>query len=514
MVITNPNNEAKLEYSTVEFALNNPTSNNIEVDLLASDLVNFNTTPLLGLYPDTIGQQINVGSGYDGLAYDTIRKNIVVGNALNNLKIFDASTREILFSTTLTIAPKKMLYVEQVDLIYAIGTMGLNGGIVSVINPANGVEIKTIPFGAVLSLNDLVYCPNNGLLYIKDASADQKIWLLNTLSNTNVGYIQPPLGGFTAFLTYVSSNNSIYVFDQVFTSVYQFTCSNNTLATTIGAAGVAVKGDYSLQNNQVYYQDSGAGLMKIIDVDTNTITGTTIAGFGGTLSDITYSGQTNHFWVVDDTANSIKIIDADSDSVISTLAIPPLWSGNIVYANNINTVYTSPNDVGAGNYIQQINASGSEMFISGSTDYNSFVRDTLTNPKKLDRLMIYAENNANLLNPLGVNKLDANGNQCSLVRLPNITVGGNQFQGQIGQLDFENYILDITASFTYTLPAFTTIKWVLYYKEYERSDLLYGVSMIESFDANLPEDPNTYDEKYLQATRLKPAYSIKEVLSN
>jgi len=498
--IRNPNRVRELEYSTIEFELINATPNAQNVDLFDSNnLVDVPFANGVGAFPNVLGQQITVGTTYNGLAFDSLRKNIVTGDSSGNIRIINASTGNILFSTTSSTPSARMIYVPQKDLIYSVG-----GGIISVINPVNGIEITSVNFGAGLSFNDLVYCPVNGRIYIKDASADQKLWFFDTGNNTNAGFYQPPLGGFTANITYVSSNNSVYIFDQTFTNIYQFSCATNTLAATIGGAGTAVIGVYSSSNNEIFYQDSGAGVLKVVNVSTNTITGTTIAGFAGVVTDMTYSPDTNHIWVLNDGADAINVVSASADAIITTLGMPVDWSGNVVYATGINTVYSTSST--AINYVQQIDATGNQFYIDGSSDYNQFVRDNLISPKKLDRIMIYAEDNDNLLNAIGVNTESANGESCGETRLPNITVGANQFQGQIGQVDFEDYILDVTSSINYTIPAFTTIKWVIYYKEYKRSDLLAGRSMIESFDAYKPKDPDTYDEKYLLDTQLTPTW--------
>jgi len=507
VLITNPNRKQKLEYSTIEFNLSNDSAIPVNMDLFdANNLVNIPNQNSIGSYPNILGQQITVGTTYDGLAYDSSRKNIIAGDASGNIKVISTSTGSVVFTTVSTVASDKMIYIAELDKIYSIGKIGVAGNTVAVINPVNGIEITTVVFPIGIVFTDLVFCPVNQTVYLKDSSGDQKVWFLSTTTNTNSGFVQPPLGGVSNYITYVSSNNSVYIYDFVLFSIFQLSCDTNTVVATIAAAGTAVIGAYSSVNNQIYYLDDGAGVIKIVNVSTNTIVGTTIAGFvpGIPITDMAYSSITNHIWMVDDGNDLIKVVSASTDTVVTSLGIHPDWSGQIVYADGINTAYTTPNLLAAGNYVQQIDATGNQFYINGSSDYNQFVLDGLVNPKKLDRIMIYAENNNNLLNSLAVTTEEATGDSCSVTRLPNTSVSSSQFQGAIGQVDFEDYILDVTSKINYTIPAFTTIKWVIYYKQYNRSEMMAGRVMIENFDVDKPIDPDTYDEKYLIDTQLVP----------
>ena|SRR3990167_5924324 len=140
------------------------------------------------------------------------------------------------------------------------------------------------------------------------------------------------------------------------------------------------------------------------------------------------------------------------------------------------------------------------IYITGSSNYNQFVRDNMVNPKKLDRIMIYAQNESNLFRPVLVNTEDATGNTCSDAYLPNITVSASQYQGKIGQLDFKDVVLDVSTTLNVTIPSHTTIKWVLFYKQYDKSDLLSGSVAIKSLCSK--KGTQTYDEKYLIDTAL------------
>lgn len=508
---SNIHRKQELEYSTVEFILSNPTNTDINVDVFDSNVAA--DVPSVGIgYPDTLGQQIFVGSNYDGICYDNTRNNIITGEKQGavsggNLRIIDTETGAIIISVSTTIKSIKMIYVESNDSIYSIGdtTVG-TGHFISVINPSTGAEIilLTCPFAGA-NISDVVYSPTSDKVYFKDSSADQRIWVLDASTNLWLGSINMNVGTGSRRMTYSSSNNSVYVFDSAIGTIMQVDCSTDTIVDTIIVGGRATIGIFNSANNQIYFRNTTAGTISILDVSNNTISATTILGIGNFSTDMAYSPLTNHIWLVDDTNNDIPIIDCSNNTVVNNLAIPATWDGNIIYCQNINTVFTTPSTVDAATqYIQQIDATGSVYNVSGTADYNSFVRDSQVNPKKLDRLMIYAQANSNLENPLGLNTEDANGNSCGDVKFPTNTVSVNQFQGAIAQVDFEDFMIDVNTSINYTIPAQTTIKWVLFYKEYKRKDLLSGKVMISDFDVHKPDNAETYDDKYLIDTQQLP----------
>jgi len=164
--------------------------------------------------------------------------------------------------------------------------------------------------------------------------------------------------------------------------------------------------------------------------------------------------------------------------------------------------------------VRTIDIVGNNFSIQGTTNYNSFVRDTLVNPKKLDRIMIYASATADLIQPLIPTIIDATGNSCSEVRNPELTISSNQFQGLIAQIDFENFILNVNTYITYSILRQRTVSIVLYYKQYDRKNLLSGNVTLNSLDVKMVKDADTYTEGYLKKTRLTPNWEKNMQVKN
>jgi YVTN family beta-propeller protein len=505
----------KLEYSTVQFNLNNPTPNSLTVELDTNILTQIPNQNTSGVFPNTLGQTI-CGGIQGGMYYNPTTKKLITGGA-DSLgaspitQIIDVVTGTIESILTNSIYSLRMKYASTVDAIYSIQ---VGSGIVSVINPSTGAEITTISTpSAPATFSDLAFNPIENKLYLMDRSADQRVYVLDVITNTYLTFIA--LAGFSTTLAYSPINNRVYVGNQGVGD--RFAIIDCVTDTQIGGVppivATAEEMVYNTEDNVIYFNDFGGGNIRILDVSTDLIKidASSIIPFVGTSTDMTYSSVTNTIWAVNVNTN-ISIINCNTNVITSTLPLPdPLWNGQVEYAVGINTVYTSPN--GGSNCIQQIDTVGSVFNVVGSTDINLWIRDSLINPKQIDRIKIYAENNSDLLNPLTVGKEDANGIGCSFVELPNISAGVSQIQSEIGQIDFDNYIFDVTSYFRYTIPPFTTIKWVIYYKQYDRSDLLAGTVMVEEFDAYKPFDPDTYDEKFLIDTKLRPTVEINKILN-
>jgi len=505
-----------LEYSTVEFSLYNPTISPVNAglfDVNSTIEVPVSDNPIA--YPDTNTNQILLGATYDGIAYDSKRKNIITGDSNGNIKVVNVSTLQVVSSSQATVSPRKMIYIESVDRIYAIGRMGAgNNKYISEINPATGAEVGVFIAPSSPSFTDIAFSPVNNKIYARSNSGIATLFVFSIITNTYL----PPVNSasfFSAnFMTYSESNNSIYTFGFLGNNISKLDCNTDTIVANI-TTGVnqAYNGVFNSVNNQIYYQDNNASIIRILDIATDTVIAPTILGLTGNINSLAYSPVTNTIWGMGNTGANVYVINANGNFLESNIIKPVSWTGQIIYAANINMVYTTPDNALGGGYIQQISPSASQFFIEGSSSYNLFVNDNLVNPKKLDRIIIYAEDISNLSNPMEFLVTEATGDSCSFPILPNTTVVTDQFQGQIGLIDVDDYILDATTKIDYIIPPLTKISLVIYYKQYTRSDLLAGKVMIKEFDVLKSEDPNTYTDDYIEETRLRPIIEINNILN-
>ncbi len=121
-------------------------------------------------------------------------------------------------------------------------------------------------------------------------------------------------------------------------------------------------------------------------------------------------------------------------------------------------------------------SSGFYISSSNSSDnYNQAVRDFLYNPCWTRRMYVYSKTEQNLNQVINHIYKDANGIECQIPRFPSLSVGINQFQGWIGELDFPNKetVFGINQWFKNVLiKANSEIGFLLIYKQIDKSNML------------------------------------------
>jgi len=144
--------------------------------------------------------------------------------------------------------------------------------------------------------------------------------------------------------------------------------------------------------------------------------------------------------------------------------------------------------------VQQIDVPttpSSGFFVSSSNssdNYNQTVRDFLYNPCWTRRMYVYSRTEENLNQVINHIYKDANGIECQIPRFPSLSVGINQFQGWIGQLDFPNNeaVFGINQWFQNVLiKANSEIGFLLIYKQIDKSKMLSASNYICSCPAEL-----------------------------
>jgi hypothetical protein len=118
------------------------------------------------------------------------------------------------------------------------------------------------------------------------------------------------------------------------------------------------------------------------------------------------------------------------------------------------------------------------FWIDGSEDYNETVRDLVYSPAWVRRIYIYSQSQSNFNQVINHLYKDANGNRRIVPRFPSLSVGINQFQGWIGQLNFDDddrveCVLGINQWFrqVYIAPN-SDITFLLIYNQIDKSKIL------------------------------------------
>ena len=152
--------------------------------------------------------------------------------------------------------------------------------------------------------------------------------------------------------------------------------------------------------------------------------------------------------------------------------------------------------------VQQINVPTtpiSGFYISSSNssdDYNVAVRDFLYSPCWTRRMYVYSRTEENLNQVITHVYKDANGIECQIPRFPSLSVGINQFQGWIGQLDFPNNeaVFGINQWFQNVLiKENSEIGFLLIYKQIDKSKML----SVSNYGCDCPAELRKWNDKDL-----------------
>jgi len=114
-------------------------------------------------------------------------------------------------------------------------------------------------------------------------------------------------------------------------------------------------------------------------------------------------------------------------------------------------------------------------YISGSIGYNFFIRGFAASPLEVRQIMIVTESVEQMTVPFNLTYKDANGTLCNNIRLPNVYVSQNQYQGLISYVDFKmkELVLDNQTTITnYTVKANSQVTLVIYYRQVTKASIL------------------------------------------
>lgn len=478
----------------VQFGLNNPTSSAVTVDLFDTNTLSLVPSNDSVSFPNQVTPQISVSTtNYSQIVYNPTTDRIWSANSAGVIAIINPQTSTVLTTFTASVVPNALVYITPIDEIW-----GYNGSQIIRFNPS-GSEIGTFIVTGFPTFTAMTLCGSTNDVYLAD-TANETVILINPFTLAVDNTISLPVGANPVQLIYASTTDKMYVLTQT-ASVRVINCQTEAIIATVGAYN-CVTGCFVSDNNEVWIYDNTSNDIIKINSSSDTAIGT-ISGYSAPFS-LTYVQKVNYVYVGDFSGGNVDIIDADDDSAVLTMAGFTGFKGVLYYAPSVNYMYAT----GASTaIIQVISASGSRFYIDGSSDYNQFVQDNLITPKKADRIVIYGEQQSDIDNGLIMIQLDATGIECQNTILPNIATSNNQYQSQISQNDFKMLVFNSDTKIRYVIPAFTSIQWVVYYREIKEVDLLSGRSILEegSFDVH-DNDHLSYTVEDLNRTKWLPAF--------
>lgn len=308
----------------------------------------------------------------------------------------------------------------------------------------------------------------NGTIREIDAVTNAVIALFST------GGGKQPFG-----LSYKSVTNEMFVTYDASSEIASIDCNTNTL-TIIILATITANPRVIIYNPITDLVTYGSNLnsgVRTFNATTLVFSATVI---NQTILHIGNYPTDNKFYFLPATGTSINIYDSNTlalvNSVNSTTAItsasdfcqielyPP---DNEMYYN----VNVSQNPTLNGRIFLQPPV----FYIVGSVEYNQTVRDFFNSPAWIRRIYFYSQTKENLYQVIQHIYKDANGIECNIPRIPSLSIGINQFQGWIAELDFkgDECVFGINQFFQDVLvKSGTELGMLLIYKQIEKIKLL------------------------------------------
>ena len=150
------------------------------------------------------------------------------------------------------------------------------------------------------------------------------------------------------------------------------------------------------------------------------------------------------------------------------------------------------------------------FYVSGSIGYNFFIRGLAASPLEVRQIMIVTESVEQMTTPFNLTYKDANGIQCNNIRLPNVYVSQNQYQGLISYVDFKQkeLVLDDQTTITnYTVKANSQVTLVIYYRQITKASILSDkTNLCDRIDLNKYK-PNNRKEYQLRFQSMNKSFT-------
>jgi YVTN family beta-propeller protein len=474
------------QYYLTEFDLVNVTSAPIVYDL-------FNTTTLTNT-PSQLSAPSSVGTGVPVvaplfLAFCSNNNTVYIGTAGTNfVNVLDCNTNTIV--ATINVGNPQINQIAYNPINNFMYVVGQTNDEVVVINCSTNTVVG-LPIGMGLLPFGIVYNPTNNFMYVSNQGS-QDVNIIDCNTNLVVATIAMPLGFVPTDLTYNSNNNSVYILDNAPSSnIIILDCNTNTTTLTTNPSGTnQFTIEYCSVNNTIYVVNQGSNDVSVIDCSTNTLVSSVPVGTNP--YDIIYDNISNSMFVTNTGSLDIYTINCSTNTVSNIVSTPSAPFG-VTFNPTNNSIFTSNF---FGNTITPI-TSLTTTFITGSFNYNDFVRDLLYNPVNVKQFMLYSNNIANINQVIYATTKDANGKAFYYPKFPALSLNVNQFQASVSKIDFGNrgFTLDANTSLSnFTIQGQSSIKLILVQQQLEKSKLLTKTDNFDLFRNKVkPINGNKFD---------------------
>lgn len=438
----------------------------------------------------------------------------------NNVQVINPNTNIVVNTIalpTITNGGSQAVFNSVMNRVYISSFIGST---IDIIDCATETVFGSFSSSSGSPVLNMAFNVTNNTMY-NAMGTDNNIEILNCATNTTGGLIllSGTVSGVTIWVsganTYClainSFNNTFYYINAALNTIISsfVTVSNGT---GFGGGNCII---YNSVNNSVYYIDFARTSIVEISMATFTVVGSISCNQPTSLL---YISNYNVLYCDDfASGNQVKVFTCVSNTLLNTIpvsltlgTIPNPLMGQLSYDSLNNSAWVTRNyGLFAEEQVSKLCANNPMCYIVGSQDYNEFIQDLRNNPICVRQMNFYYQNSPQVSVPLNLQTKDANGNMCTIPRLPNITLSTDQFQPNIATVDFhcKDLVLDcLTTINQYTIAPNSEVTFVMYYKQVQKVDLLTSKKTVcKTLDKSIKcSDGNSRSESDLKFNSPRP----------
>jgi hypothetical protein len=455
--------------NVVQFNLVNNTSSDIVVDLFESSLTTIPTqdlsvsTPPISLSSTTSSlltgarySKQNPNTGFIYTPYGT--------GVFSNIRVRDEN---LTFITTIPIGvgqPTDLVYCSTNNCMYVVSN---NTSQVFVIDCSTNTLSLTIG-GFAGSLRGVEFVPSTNEIWVTCINIASPIQIVDANTNTIVSTPVLPLSQ-PQDIIYYATQDWVIISSTTTNSIFIMDAVSRVLLYNIATLSPQPLG-IGLVNNKVYVgYNLATTSFDVLDLTTQTFTNNVVyGGVGATI-------QINNFiyipiWnIVYAYLSDGRIIGIDAITETISVIFTGLATGvnnNVFFSSTNNTLYGQR--IGTfygftGTFVS------TPFYVSGSTNYNTFVNSLNNEPIFIEEVRILTQNQTQLNNQVQFTKIDSSGNQIFFPEFPINKVDSFQEQGNIAGLKLYGLVFDgRTYINQYVINANEFVSIEIYYKQLDR----------------------------------------------
>jgi uncharacterized delta-60 repeat protein len=352
---------------------------------------------------------------------------------------------------------KTIIYDSSNNVFY--GTTNTSLYIIS----SDGQFVQGI-FALSVVMTSIIYNSNNNYLYCLSTNI---VEVYECVSFTLVTTISLGGSNFSQILSEVTPSNEIYYFDDISNLLQKIDCLTDTIVPiNLSLPNVPTSNGLPYYNGYLYVLSNTSNVIDIVDTNTDTyfssITIPATYTFNPYISAI--NPLTNQLFITDSNlSRQFAIIDLPTNSFVSVNTLSGVGGTyGIVYNSITDSMYIS------GSLFSVVTFTATPFFISGSTNYNSFVNNLNVEPILVDEIRILTQNLTQLNNQVQFTKIDSNGNQIFFGEFPINKIDIEQ-NNNIAELKLYGLVFDgRTYINQYVINANQSVSVEIYYKQLDR----------------------------------------------